>query len=283
MATIRAVCGDCGAQVGHDDLQCPRCGAALSWGGETAGRRCPVCGHVTHGGGTACESCGAQLPGSGTRTPERQKPQPKPQKRKEASPKERRWHPDAWQVISFVAFGVLVAYFLFSELSRETGRPMTGASSAGAVSSAPVVQDVAPLEQAVAANPKDAAAQLRLANALHDNGMTMRAVEVYKRYLALRPDDPDARVDLGICYDQLALADSANARQWFSLALQEMEDAARRAPTHQAAAFNLGIVNLHGGHIEESNTWFRRAVEINKSSDLGMRAQKILEQHTFQQ
>jgi len=93
--------------------------------------------------------------------------------------------------------------------------------------------------------------------------------------------DPNARVDLGICYDQLALQDSNNAPRYFAMAVQEMRTVADNAPTHQPAAFNLGIVNLHMGNLEESNKWFKRAVELGRNTELGMRAQKILQQHTF--
>jgi Tfp pilus assembly protein PilF len=62
-----------------------------------------------------------------------------------------------------------------------------------------------------------------------------------------------------------------------------METVAKNSPTHQPAAFNLGIVNLHMGNLEESNKWFKRAVELDGSSELGMRAQNILQKHTFPQ
>jgi tetratricopeptide (TPR) repeat protein len=141
--------------------------------------------------------------------------------------------------------------------------------------------DLQSLEGAVAAHPGDAAAVLRLANGLHDNGMIPRAIEQYQKYLKMHPDDADARVDFGICYDQMGMADSAQSAKYYGLAIQEMERALKGTPGHQPAAFNLGIVNLHRGQLEESNAWFKKAVALNKSSELGMRAQQILQQHSF--
>jgi hypothetical protein len=66
-------------------------------------------------------------------------------------------------------------------------------------------------------------------------------------------------------------------------AVQEMELALKYRPDHQPAAFNLGIVHLTMGELETSNRWFSRAVELNPSSELGVRAKRILEQHTITQ
>ena len=79
------------------------------------------------------------------------------------------------------------------------------------------------------------------------------------------------------------MQDSSNAARYFAQAIQEMRTVAESSPRHQPAAFNLGIVNLHMGNLEESNKWFKRAVELGKSTDLGMRAEKILQQHSFSQ
>ena len=58
-----------------------------------------------------------------------------------------------------------------------------------------------------------------------------------------------------------------------------MREANNASPRHQPSAFNLGVVYLHMQDLDESNKWFRRAVELNKDSDLGKRAQDILNQH----
>jgi Tfp pilus assembly protein PilF len=65
------------------------------------------------------------------------------------------------------------------------------------------------------------------------------------------------------------------------MALQEMERVYTINPHHQAAAFNLGIVQLNAGNLDEASEWLRRAASIDPNSDLGQRAKKLLDEHTF--
>ena len=101
----------------------------------------------------------------------------------------RRFEP--WQIISAVAVLCLVAYFVYSEVSREfpvaQNRPPQGASSGGQVPSV----DVGPFERAVEENPGDTKALLELANVLQDTREYSRAIGVYRKYLKLDPDNPD--------------------------------------------------------------------------------------------
>jgi len=187
-------------------------------------------------------------------------------------------------VISFVAVGALLVFLVWTELGRERVSPASAPAQAPMqmppLEAAPAT-DLGPLEAAVAADPKDGEARLKLANGLHDHGMLPQAIEQYKAYLAMHPENPDARVDLGICYDQLALTDTARSAMFFALAVREMEAVAAIHPGHQPAAFNLGIVNLHRGDLEGSNRWMKKALEIDRNSDLGQRAQRMLQQHSF--
>ena len=250
MASVRHVCGECGAEVQRTDMRCRACGKVLEWG-ETR----PA----------------VSRPSRVERS-----------KRANADgPVRRRFEP--WQVISFIAVGALIVFLVWTELSREHAAPATTAAKSSMPLESPLAGrvDIGPLENAVKANPKDADAVLRLANALHDTGMLPRAIEQYKNYLSMHPDNPDARVDLGICYDQMGMTDSLRSEQYYALAIEEMETALKGTPSHQAAAFNLGIVNLHRGNLEESNKWLKKAAALNKNSDLGMRAQQILQQHSF--
>lgn len=185
-------------------------------------------------------------------------------------------------MIAGVAVIALILVMVFVLFPRNQGSPQQSVSAVQPQAGASMAE-IQSLQQSVDANPRDAASRLRLANVLHDNGMLTRAIDTYNEYLKLEPRDPNARVDMGICYDQLGLQDSTNAPRYFALAVQEMQTAAKDMPTHQPAAFNLGIVNLHMGNLEESNKWFKRTVELGANTELGMRAQKILQQHSFSQ
>jgi tetratricopeptide (TPR) repeat protein len=122
-----------------------------------------------------------------------------------------------------------------------------------------------------------------LANRLHDARAFPGAVSMYERYLKLNPSNPDARVDLGISYFELALGDSLRREEYFGLARKEMQQALQYAPSHQLAHFNLGIVSLHTGDMMGANEWFRKCVKIDPNSEIGKKAQTLINQHSFQQ
>ncbi len=271
---------------------CPRCGVAVELpvlDAAGAPQICTLCGFRNSPDAATCESCGARLAGvaaggSVQRKGAAEKPVRPASARAKGGrqKKEGRSRFEPWQVVSAVAVLALVVVVVYLLVQGDQGSAPRTVPSSDPQAAASMAQ-IDALQQAVDANPRDTATRLRLANLLHDHGMLPRAIDHYNEYLELEPTDPNARVDLGICYDQLALQDSLNAPRYFALAVREMETVAKNSPTHQPAAFNLGIVNLHMGNLEDSNKWFKRAVELDRSSELGKRAQNILQQHTFPQ
>jgi len=305
MARARLVCGECGAEISAADSYCPKCGAKIELEvppGSEVGRNvrgpseasrgsvepriCEVCGHQNKEIGSFCEECGVRLPGVSGFVPETSA---EPAKRSrfggEKKHKQTRRF-ETWQVISGSVLALIVGYFVYSEVIRSQPELKGHVHGNASQESAAILQDIQRVQKAVDANPSDQSALLRLANLLHDNAMNdrkllIRATDAYKKYLALNPGDPNARVDLGVCYYELARFDTAHAGHLFSMAVTEMRTAFDSNPDHQPAAFNLGIVNLTAGATEESNIWFKKAVEINPGSDLGKRAKNMLEQHSF--
>jgi tetratricopeptide (TPR) repeat protein len=126
------------------------------------------------------------------------------------------------------------------------------------------------LKNRVAKSPKDTDGLLSLANTLHDAGILDEAITYYKKYLELNKKDPDARVDLGICYTETGDNKSA---------ISEMEQAVEYAPKHQKAHFNLGIINLKESNLQEANKYFKKCYEIDPATPTGMQAKEILDQH----
>jgi len=98
-----------------------------------------------------------------------------------------------------------------------------------------------------------------------------QAIIYYKKYLVLNEKDPDARVDLGICYFEQGDKDRAIA---------EMKRAITYAPKHQLAYFNLGIVTLSSGNLEEAASWFKKCIEVAPGTETARRAQELISQHT---
>lgn len=122
----------------------------------------------------------------------------------------------------------------------------------------------------VDANPDDMEATLSLANALHDAKLTDQAIVYYKKYLLKNPTNPDARVDLGICYFELGDHDTA---------IEEMTLAVKDNPTHQLGHFNLGIVTMAAKRMDESKTWFEKTIAIDATSQAGQNAQRFLQEN----
>ncbi len=308
MATANLVCGDCGKVLSQGDNFCPQCGARVEHtapvggadiSGSTSTVRCAACGNLVNTNSNFCESCGALLRAATTTIPQKTQepphrpPQPTAARVKKPPPprnkeKRRKFRVERWQAYTGVIVLALAAFFAYTELSRQAAPSQAGGQSGGAPApSAGMLQEIDQLQRMVDANPKDAPSLLRLANLLNDASMTnssllMRAINTYAKYLALKPDDPNARVDMGICYFQMARVDSNNSSSYISRAIKEMETAFAANPTHQPAAFNLGIVNLNAGNFEESTAWFKKAVAIDPNSELGKKAQHLLDEHAPQ-
>jgi tetratricopeptide (TPR) repeat protein len=145
-----------------------------------------------------------------------------------------------------------------------------GSATQNAVSPT-LVQDIEQLRKRVDSDSTDTGTMLRLANLLHDGKFMDQAIIYYRKYLALNEKDPDARVDLGICYFEHG--DKGRA-------IAEMKKALAYAPKHQLALFNLGIVNLSSGNLEEAAEWFRKCIDVAPGTETARRAQELISQHS---
>ncbi len=177
------------------------------------------------------------------------------------------WQWIAIVVAAFILGGVIGASFLPS--ARE-GVPAEQEQSGTAQSAQPDLQSLEAAREAAEANPSDARAQLQYANLLHDAMMLDAAIAQYRKYLEMNSDDPDARVDLGICYFE---------KKEYTAAIAEMERAVANHPEHQLGTYNLGIVNLNAGNKDKAREWFSKARDIDPSSAHGRNAAQLLEQH----
>ena len=93
------------------------------------------------------------------------------------------------------------------------------------------------------------------------------AAESYERSLAILPNNPEARFELGMSYAQLGrLADAEKA---FTAALQLRPDVAR-------TRYELGMVLFKLGRRSEAVVHFRRVVELDPAGDLGEQSRTYL-------
>jgi len=201
MAHAKLVCSECGAELSVVDAICPGCGAAIE----------RKQGKIRSDRPKASASAPVAEP------------------RREVG-KAKRF--EAWQIVAGLAVVALVAFFVYTEMQREhvAVGPVAQQRTAPAAMPQTPRTNIAPLEQAAAANPKDAGSLLRLANGLQDNGAYARAIDAYEQYLAIKPDDPDARVDMGVCYFELGRLDSTGGATLLETALKEMTVVQQKHP-----------------------------------------------------
>ena len=138
-------------------------------------------------------------------------------------------------IVTFVAGFLAGAGGGIKFYAREHG-PEPAAMRAEAAVRAVDAGEVRRLEAAVQNSPQDLRALVALGNLYFDANQYPKAINVYRRALAVDPNNPDVRTDLGIMYRALNDYDGA---------IREFREAARLDPTHKNSRFNLGVVLQH--------------------------------------
>lgn len=172
-----------------------------------------------------------------------------------------------------IAIGVALVVLVTSIVlyyEQRTAAPAADVAAAQQQAPSGNLGEVERLRAFVDANPDDMEALLSLANAMHDAKLTDQAIVYYKKYLLKNPTNPDARVDLGICYFELGDHDTA---------IEEMTLAVKDNPTHQLGHFNLGIVTMAAKRMDESKAWFEKTIAIDATSQAGQNAKRFLQEN----
>lgn len=102
---------------------------------------------------------------------------------------------------------------------------------------AAVAQTAAPFLEAVNKNPNDYDSLVKLGDVFYDGQQYQSAIQYYERALAIHPDNPDVRTDMGTAYWYTGNADKAVAA---------METSLKFRPGHPQTLFNLGWVRWQG-------------------------------------
>lgn len=109
------------------------------------------------------------------------------------------------------------------------------------------------------ADPNDPETILQVANILYEFNNYSRAVTYYERYVALRPNELNARTDLAASYFYAGRTDQA---------IQTINAVLQEDPAHVEANFNLGIMYWQGrGDYEAGIKQFERVVELTEDSN----------------
>jgi cytochrome c-type biogenesis protein CcmH/NrfG len=144
----------------------------------------------------------------------------------------------------------------------------------GAPASAPPARDsmdlasqIQTLKEIVKKDPRNLPAWVELGNLYFESQRPEEAIEAYRQYLAIKPDNPDVRTDMGIMCRKLGQ---------FDRALEEFRKAAQSDPKHANSRYNIGVVLLHDKRdIKGAITAWEEYLRVDPNSE---RAQRIRDQ-----
>ena len=102
---------------------------------------------------------------------------------------------------------------------------------------AALARAVAPLLEAINKDPKDFDSLMKIGNLYYDGKQFPSAIQYYERALAIHPENPDVRTDMGTAYWYTGDAEKALAAMGTSL---------KYRPGHPQTLLNLGWVRWQG-------------------------------------
>jgi tetratricopeptide (TPR) repeat protein len=95
------------------------------------------------------------------------------------------------------------------------------------------------------------------------------AVDAYRQYLAITPDDYEVRVDLGYTYYNLAM---------FMIAERELKTVTESAPSNQRAWHVYGVVLSREGSTDEAVAAWQKSYDLDPDSTVGQESKQFIEQ-----
>jgi len=132
-----------------------------------------------------------------------------------------------------------------------------------------VASEIQALKDIVKKDPKNLPAWVELGNLYFDSNQPKEAIEAYSPYLAIKPDNPDVRTDMGIMYRKLGD---------FDRAIEEFRMAIQSDPKHVNSRYNLGLVLLHDKHdVKEAVKAWEDYLKVDPNSERAQRIKTQLE------
>ncbi len=279
----KLLCHNCSRELLPEDKFCNSCGTpvtpskkqTLSQGTSTA-TACKLCGNQNPPDAKYCESCGNVLHSQGEEKSGSVGPASSAGKHSQHTTTLNIFQ--SWKLTVFAALLLVTVLVIVNSRRNNEAVPVEEAVTP---TNEAIVQQIETLQKNIDANPNDATLILQLANRLQDAKFLPRAITMYERYLKLNPSDVDAKVDLGVSYFELGLADTAHMVENLHSAQHIIEEAIKSSPKHQLAHFNLGIISLHTGNMKAANEWFKKTADIDSTTQVGRKAHVLLNQHAF--
>jgi len=125
------------------------------------------------------------------------------------------------------------------------------------------------LKDIVQKDPKNLSAWAELGNIYFDTDQPQESIEAYSKYLAIKPDNPDVRTDMGIMYRKLGDYDRA---------IKEFRTATQNDPKHVNSRYNTGLVLLHDKQdIKGAIKAWEEYLKVDPNSDRANRVKTQME------
>ncbi len=146
------------------------------------------------------------------------------------------------------------------------GAPAPGPPPRDSLEAASQIQT---LKEIIKKDPKNLPAWIELGNLYFDTDQPKEAIEAYGHYLAVKPDNPDVRTDMGTMYRKLGQ---------FDRAIEEFKKAARSDPKHVNSRYNTGLVLLHDkGDIQGAIKAWEEYLKVDPNSEKAQRIRSQIE------
>jgi tetratricopeptide (TPR) repeat protein len=147
---------------------------------------------------------------------------------------------------AFLATGVAFAFGFLTGFTLSTLKGTVGIESSlmDSMTELPVAKEpisielmerIEDLKGLVREDQTNLTAWLKLGNIYSLHNRYREAIEAYRHYLSIKPDDPDVRTNIGIMLRGLGDFDGA---------IDELRKAAQNHPNHANSRFHLGVVLL---------------------------------------
>jgi len=197
-------------------------------------------------------------------------------------------------LIPVFAVAITLGYLIPTKLLSGSGDE--GTTTTGKQQNQALQIEVSDLQERIGAyqsllqrNPNDADAMkgmgdsyLEIGTAQGENGEVndsyrsyKNAVDQYRKYLSIKPDNVEVKIDMGLSYSYLQMID---------IALRELREAVAAAPANQRAWHSLGWVLYNGaGNLSEARVAWQKAYNLDPSTAIGQESKSFLDQFSGQQ
>ena len=173
--------------------------------------------------------------------------------------------------ISIAGIFLLSFVMMLSSCSRsESPQPVKQKSNS--VTSGPLVEqdsvNISPSDE-LAVDENDPKALALFGDRYFEGRRYAEAIDVYKKVLALDPNDIDTYNDLGLAYQYSNQTDKA---------IETLKKGSEIMPSYQRIWISLGFVAASAGRTEDAKTALAKAVELGPDTPVGKEASRMLSQ-----